>query len=268
MYRHDFEAAGPVSFGPALVAAALAAFAGEHFTAGPSLALLVPGWLPGRLFIAYFVGAAHLAAAVSFVMKRYVRYSAPALAMMFGLFVLLMDLPGALRHPEVRIAWSLAARQVTFSLGALGLYVTASRDASSERARTIALVVRLWTAFVLVFYGIEHFIRPELSPGVPDSTPMAAWVPLPVEVSCASGFLLVACGLSMCLEKRAGRAAALAGWLMVALTAALYVPQFFIAHTVNDRVTAINFVFDTLLFGGMMLIDSRAVALTVPASTG
>src|SRR5579884_4124822 len=100
-----------VVFGPAFIAAALGAFAGEHFTAAASIASIVPKWLPAPLFIAYFVGAAHLAAAVSFVSRRYVRLAALLLAVMFALFVLLMDLPGALARPEVRIAWSLAARQ-------------------------------------------------------------------------------------------------------------------------------------------------------------
>src|SRR5258708_2822650 len=123
-YRRDFhvapsrEAFGLVVLGPTFVAAALAAFAGEHFTAAAGIATLVPKWMPGRLFIAYFVGVAHLAAASSFVARRYVRWSSLCLAVMFGLFVLLMDLPAAVTHPTVRMAWSLAARQTTFALGA------------------------------------------------------------------------------------------------------------------------------------------------------
>jgi hypothetical protein len=59
-YRRDLGTAEPrdafpiVVFGPAFVAAALAAFAGEHFTIAKTLAGLVPKWMPGRLFIAYF----------------------------------------------------------------------------------------------------------------------------------------------------------------------------------------------------------------------
>src|SRR4051812_20771607 len=91
-YRRDFHAGtsssafGLVVFGPAFVAAALAAFAGEHFTIASTIAQLVPKWMPARLFIAYFVGAAHLAAAASFVARRYVRWSSICLAVMFALF--------------------------------------------------------------------------------------------------------------------------------------------------------------------------------------
>jgi hypothetical protein len=47
---------------------------------------------------------------------------------------------------------------------------------------------------------------------------------------------------------------------MVLLTLALYVPQFFLAGTVQERVTAINFIFDTLLFAGTVLVVSKAIA--------
>ena len=47
---------------------------------------------------------------------------------------------------------------------------------------------------------------------------------------------------------------------MTVLTLALYVPQFFIAGDVQERVTAINFIFDTLLFAGTVLVVSRAIS--------
>lgn len=264
-YRRDFEPAssrnafGLVVLGPVFVAASLAAFAGEHFTAAPSLSQIVPKWLPGRLFIAYFVGAAHLAAALSFVARRYVRWSSMLLAIMFALFVLLMDLPSAITHPTVRMAWSLAARETTFSIGALALFAIVVRERRPGLSRTIAEVARFWTAFVLVFYGIEHFLHPEFSPGVPDSTVTAPWVPAPLVIAYATGTILIALGLAILAEQYAGTSLALSGSLMVVLTLALYVPQFFLARDVGGHVTALNFVFDTLLFAGTMLVISRAV---------
>jgi uncharacterized membrane protein len=267
-YRRDVYSArsrgewGFAALGPAFVAAALAAFAGEHFTAAANLAQLVPKWMPARLFFAYFVGVAHLAAASSFVAKRFVRLSSLCLAIMFALFVLLMDLPGALTHPTVRMAWSLAARETTFALGAFALFVIETRAGRPELAKAMTAIIRFWTAGVLVFYGIEHFIRPDFSPGVPDSTPTASWVPLPLAIAYATGILLIAFGATMCVAKYAAAGAARAGLLMTVLTVGLYVPQFFLARDAGARVTAINFIFDTLLFGGMMLIISRAISET------
>ena len=263
-YREDVAA--PTSrgivrltaLGPVLVAAALAAFAGEHFTAASSLAGLVPKYMPRPLFIAYFVGAAHLAAALSFVARRYVGLSSICLALMFALFVSLMDFPAAIAHPGTRMPWVLVARQATFSIGALGLFAVVTSDSSPNAAATIGTVARMWAACVLVFYGVVNILYPQFSPGVPDTTPTAAWVPSPHIVAYVVGALLVLCGVAMFIRKSAPSAAALAGLLMMVLAVGLYGRQFFLAGTVADQVTAINFIFDTLLFGGMMLIIGGA----------
>lgn len=269
-YRRDLQAAvsrdafGLVALGPTLVAASLAAFAGEHFTAARSLAELVPKWLPARLFIAYFVGVAHLAAATSFVARRCVRWSSILLAIMFGLFVLLMDLPATVQRPAVRIFWILVARETTFAMGALALFASEVRDRWPRPSNTLAEVVRIWTAGVLIFYGVDHILHPQYSPGVPSTELTAAWVPRPLVWSFGTGLLLVAFGIAMCFRRRARAGSAWAGLLMVLLTLALYVPELLLARGVGPRVNAINFVADTLLFAGMMFLTARAVGETDP----
>lgn len=264
-YRREYDPAaspnalGLAAFGPVFVASALAAFAGEHFTAATSLAQIVPKWLPHPVFIAYFVGVAHLSAATSFVARRYIRWSAICLFSMFALFVLLMDLPGAVAHPSVRIAWSLAARETTFAVGALALWLTDRARRGGESSPELGVIIRMWTAGVLLFYGVEHFVAPQFAPGVPDATPTAGWVPEPHLVAHAIGLLLIGFGAVMLAERYAGAAAAWGGALMLLLTLVLYVPQFFLAHTVGGGVEALNFVFDTMLFGGTLLVISRAI---------
>lgn len=253
------EAFGLVVLGPVFVAASLAAFAGEHFTAARSLATLVPKWLPARLFIAYFVGVAHLAAALSFVARRCIRWAALFLAIMFGLFVLLMDLPGAITHPAVRIFWVLSARETTYAVGALALFATAVRGRWPARSNKLALVARVWTGFVLILFGSQNILFPQYSPGVPDTTPTSSWVPVPHVIAYVTGILLILFGIATLARKYAASAGALAGALMTLLTVVLYVPNFFLARSVADRVTAINFIFDTLLFAGMLLVIARAI---------
>src|SRR5262249_52708370 len=94
--------------------------------------------------------------------------------------------------------------------------------------------------------------------GVPSTALTAAWVPAPTVISYATGLILIGCGVVMFIRKAAASAAASAGLLMIVLAAGLYVPQFFLGHSVADHVKAINFIFDTLLFGGMMLIIGAA----------
>jgi ABC-type transport system involved in cytochrome c biogenesis permease component len=64
----------------------------------------------------------------------------------------------------------------------------------------------------------------------------------------------------MLFEKYAAAAAASCGLLMTLLTLTLYVPQWIMARSVLQQVTAINFVFDTLLFAGTVLMVSHAIA--------
>jgi hypothetical protein len=60
--------------GPVFEAVALAVFAAEHFLAAQDLMTIVPPWLPSPLFWTYFVGTAWLAAAISFIAWRQVRW--------------------------------------------------------------------------------------------------------------------------------------------------------------------------------------------------
>lgn len=246
------------------IAAPLAAFAGEHFTIAANIAELVPQWLPARLFIAYFVGVAELAAAVSLVAGRATRWSTLLLAIMFGLFVLLMDLPAAIETPGNRLFWILAVRETSFAMGALALF---NRQARSSRLATLA---RWWMGLAILYYGLDHLLHPELSPGVPNSKPTSSWVPLPLIASSLTGALLIACGGGMLVRGSARIAAHVAGALLLALTVVLYGPDLFLAHTSSERLGAINFIFDTLLFSGVLLaaapeaLDSAEAAARLP----
>jgi len=266
-YRRDVFLPSPPSnsrilaLGPVLIAASLAAFAGEHFTAARSLSALVPKWLPARVFIAYFVGAAHTAAALSLVARRCLRWSTFLLGVMFALFVLLLHLPGAIANPAFRIAWIVSVRETTFSLGAFAMFAVVVRGDQPATEKRLTAAARFWSAMVIIYFGIEHFLHPKLSPGVPDSQPTASWVPLPLALAYVVGTLLIVFGLSMFVRQYAVRGAKGAGLLMLLLTVVLYVPQFFLARNVPEHVNAINFIFDTLLFAGTMLVISRAIVL-------
>jgi uncharacterized membrane protein len=246
--------------GAVFIAAALATFAGEHFTATRDLAQLVPKWLPQRVFITYFVGVALIAAALSFVARRCMRWSAPLLALMFALFVLLLHLPNAIAHAGTHIYWVFPLRESEFALGALSVFMYESQGSWAQPSSRFALIARLWTGFVVIFFGLQNLLYPQYSPGVPDARPTAAWVPLPLLLAYLTGAILVALGTAMLLRKAAAVAIASVGILMAVLTIALYAPDLFLARGVPQRITAINFVADTLLFAGTMFAVARAIA--------
>ncbi len=84
-------------------------------------------------------------------------------------------------------------------------------------------------------------------------------MPIPVVIAYMTGVLLIAFGVTMCVKKYAINGGKCTGMLMLVLTTILYVPQFFLAHGVSEQVVAINFVADTLLFSGTMLVITNAI---------
>lgn len=246
-----------LSLGPVFIAAALATFSGEHFTEARDFARLVPKWLPLRVPTVYVVGVALLAAALSFVVRRCLQWSAPLLALTFALFVLLIYLPAAVAHPRDRIFWIFPFREGTFALGAFSIFVYEAWAQSSAR---FAWFARVWTAWVSIFFGLQNLLYPQFSPGVPDTQPAAAWVPHPFLLGYFTGAILIALGIAMLFRRVAVVAIMGVGILMMVLTIALFAPDLFLAHGVPGRITAINFVADTLLFAGTMFAIARAIA--------
>src|ERR1700733_4103461 len=125
LVRTRFAAASGVGrilvLGPVFEAVALAIFATEHFLLARALSGIVPRWLPGPLFWTYFVGVALLAAAVSLIAWRCVRWSASLLTLLFLVIVTTIDLPNLPGHMHERLFWTLTMRETCFAAGAMVL---------------------------------------------------------------------------------------------------------------------------------------------------
>jgi uncharacterized membrane protein len=65
----------------------------QHFIYADYVAAVVPSWIPGRLFWAYFTGVAHIAAGVSILTRVKARLAAAMWALMAGLWVVLLHAP-------------------------------------------------------------------------------------------------------------------------------------------------------------------------------
>jgi peptidoglycan/LPS O-acetylase OafA/YrhL len=115
------------------------------------------------------------------VAKRFVRWSSLGLALMFALFVLLMELPSAIASPSTRMFWILATREGTFAIGGLALFASAIAADRPDLASTVATMARVWTEAVLVGFGIQNVLFSQYSPGVPSTTPV--WVPAPAAIA-------------------------------------------------------------------------------------
>ena len=257
LVRERFAAASGAGrvlvLGPIFEAVALAIFAAEHFLAARDLSGIVPRWLPAPLFWTYFVGAALLAAAISLIAWRYVRWSASLLAVLFLIIVVTIDLPSLPKHLHERLFWTLAVRETVFAAGAMVL--AGSLMARGRRAGvTLITVGRLIVAGTFVFYAIEHFLFPRFVPGVPLEKMTPAWVPAPALLAYAVGATLLAAGIGLLIRSTRRVAAASAGAVLVLLTVFFYVP--ILATEIHSplAVEGINYVGDTLLFAATALL--------------
>jgi uncharacterized membrane protein YphA (DoxX/SURF4 family) len=72
----------------------------SHFAYADYTASLVPGWLPGRLFFAYFTGLGHIAAGLGIIVGILPRLAATLETLMMSLFGLLVWVPSFFMQPR------------------------------------------------------------------------------------------------------------------------------------------------------------------------
>ena len=235
--------------GPVLEAVALAIFAAEHFLAARDLAGIVPRWLPSPLFWTYLVGVALLAAAISFIAWRCVRWSSSLLALLFLIIVATIDLPNLPPNIHSRLFWTLTVRETCFAAGAMVL-----AGSLWPRGQALRAVGRSIVACTFVFYAIEHFLFPRFVPGVPLEKLIPQWVPAPVLLSYLVGIVLLAAGIGLMARCTYRIAAASAGAMLLLLTVFFYLPILITEIHTPLAVEGINYVGDTLLFAGTALL--------------
>jgi uncharacterized membrane protein len=253
-----------VALGPLLFAAPLAAFAAEHFVFTQIMVPMIPSWIPGRSFWIYFTGVALLAATVSIFLNRKVRLSGTLLGIMIISFVVLIHIPRVIANPHDRFAWAVVVRDSCFASAALVLAATHTEGWRAKRTHTVILIAGLLIGIVLVFFSLEHFLHPEFAPGVPLPKVTPAYIPLRSAWGYLTGVALAFAGLSLIVRWRARLAVTSLGFVYVVLVIFFYLPMMVMMWARSEsRIEGLNYFFDTLMFGGVVLI----LASALPAST-
>ncbi len=254
-----------VVLGPVFFAASIATFGAEHLAGPRFLMQLVPPWMPARLFWAYFVGFALIATAISLIFWKYVPVSAVLFGVMIFLFVLMLHVPRVAANPRDRISWAVALRDSAFASGAWAL---AGVESGKGFGSWLILIGRFCIAIALIFFGIEHFLHPKFAPGVPLEKLTPGWVPVPALWGYLTGAILLAGGIALLVNQRARLAAILAGLVITILTFALYLPILAMAAQPAAVNEGTNYVADTLLFAGTVLLLARALPVAEKRYTG
>jgi uncharacterized membrane protein len=254
-----------LALGCVFFAAPLACFGAEHLVDARGIMSIVPAWMPLRLFWTYLVGVALIAAGLSLALRKYLRLSSTLLAIMFFLLVLLIHIPNVATQLHDRFVWAVALRDLSFASGALALSATSNFSAPQNHDRRSNILIRIAATAIgvaLIVYGVEHFLHPEFAPGVPLNKLTPPWVPLPTVWAYLTGAILLFSGAAILLNKYARIAATSAGALMVLLTLFLYTPILAMATGDSQLIVGVNYVADTLLFGGALLLLAEALPAT------
>jgi uncharacterized membrane protein YphA (DoxX/SURF4 family) len=83
-----------------LFAFSMLIFGVQHFMYAPYIATLIPAWMPAHLFLAYFTGAAFIAAAIAIASGTQARLGAGLLGLMFLLWTVLLHAPRVFAHMQ------------------------------------------------------------------------------------------------------------------------------------------------------------------------
>ena len=108
---------GPV--GRTLYALPFIFFGLNHLMQAEQMAGMVPGWIPGSTFWVYLTGLAMICAALAILFRRFVVPAAMGLALMLGVFVLTIHLPGVLAGQDIAASFSGLLKDTALAGGAL-----------------------------------------------------------------------------------------------------------------------------------------------------
>lgn len=282
-----------ILFGPVFYGAPIAAFGTEHFTIHREIAALVPAWIPAHSAVAYCVGGCFIAAGFSLATRIQAQLAAALLALVFFLFVVLMDAPGFAAAPHSRFAAALLLRELSFCGGALALAAAlggaaqplfagrsfwplrlgcngrdgrqrtpaappaVSRSPRGERRGNIAAVAaRYFIGVTVVYYCIEQFRHGRHVPGIPLEAVTPAWIFGHAVWTYVAAAVFAAGGALLLANIRARAAATAVGAVVLLVVLTVYVPMAVAEHT---NLTGINYAADTLMYCGAVLMLAAAM---------
>ena len=249
----------------------LAVFGALHLFAPQFVLPIVPRYMPWRMFWAYFVGCALVAASLSIATKIQVRWSGLLFGIMMFSFVAMIHFPGALREPHNRIIWTIVFREMSFGGGGWLLAGSAKDGWRGPAKSTLITVGRILVAIAAIVFGIEHFLHPLGLPGVPLAKQMPAWIPGRLLIDYVTGAALVVAGAIFLLNRKTRTAATWVGTWILLLILLIYGPVVILALSdpaTPVKVEGINYFADTLLFAAAILAVASAARRSDSAAAG
>ena len=95
----------------------LIVFGVDHFVYTKFVASLVPTWIGGQIFWAYFAGVALIAGGIGMMVKRVARLASLMVGVMIVLWLLMLHIPRAIADPYTNVGneWASVFEALAFS---------------------------------------------------------------------------------------------------------------------------------------------------------
>jgi uncharacterized membrane protein len=207
------------TLGRIFVAVSLVVFGVQHFIYGGFVATLVPAFMPGRLFWAYFVGVAFVAAAIGIQTRMLARPAATMLGVMFFLFVVLLHIPRIIGKSSDGNEWTSGFVALA-ACGGAWILASAAPLEEREKADPFLRLGRYFFALAFVAFGIQHFVFGRYAAGLGPP-----WIPGQPLLAYLFGVIFVSAGAAIIIGKKHDLAATLLASITFLYFLLLYVPR-------------------------------------------
>jgi uncharacterized membrane protein len=209
-----------ISPGRIFIAISLLVFGIQHFLYANFVATLVPAWMPGRLFWAYFVGVAFVAAAIGAVVQRMTRPAGILLGILFFLFVVTLHITRIAAHSRDGNEWTSGFVALAMCGVAWILAGATSLEDKRETADPFLRVGRYFFALAMVAFGVQHFVSGKLTIRIGPP-----WFPGRPIWAYLIGTALVVTGVAIFLGRKARLATTLLGTILFLFFLLLHIPR-------------------------------------------
>jgi uncharacterized membrane protein len=209
-----------ISPGRIFIAISLLVFGIQHFLYANFVATLVPAWMPGRLFWAYFVGVAFVAAAIGAVVQRTTRPAGILLGILFFLFVVTLHITRIAAHSRDGNEWTSGFVALAMCGVAWILAGATSLEDKRETADPFLRVGRYFFALAMVAFGVQHFVSGKLTIRIGPP-----WFPGRPIWAYLIGTALVVTGVAIFLGRKARLATTLLGTILFLFFLLLHIPR-------------------------------------------
>src|SRR6267154_6545687 len=207
------------TLGRIFVAISLVVVGFQHFIYGGFVATLVPAFMPGRLFWAYFVGVAFFAATIGILTRMLARPAATMLGVMFFLFVMLLHIPRIIGKSNDGNEWTSGFVALAMCGGAW-ILASAAPLHEREKADPFLKLGRYFFALAFLAFGIQHLVFGRYAAGLGPP-----WIPGRPLLAYLFGIIFVAAGTAIIIGKQTHLAATLLASIALLYFLLLYVPK-------------------------------------------